>query len=159
MSQDNYIEHCISCASSSSSPSVFLAHVNAEQRLRCDRAEMLHQLAHLGDDLLCESLTNGGYRWANVSPADIRLNRSLRGQCPQCLEGKMKNKSMPSSQTPPADRVGAMITFDLHSLLVKSKGGNFNSLRSVDEFSGDQQVWATANKTAESVFKTIMYLV
>ena len=52
-----------------------------------------------------------------------------------------------------------MITFDLHALLVKSKGGNCNSLRSVDEFSGDQQVWATANKTAQSVFKTIMYLV
>ena len=57
---------------------------------------------------------------------------------------------MPYSETPPADRVGAMITFDLHDLLVKSKGGNFNALRSVDEFSGDQQVWAAVDKSAQA---------
>ena len=68
--------------------SVQREHVNAEQRARCDRAEMLHSLCHMSDDALCEALVNGHFPWSNLTSADIRLNRKLRGPCVQCLEGK-----------------------------------------------------------------------
>ena len=154
-------EECVSLCDRSSF-SAFISpfgHVNAEQRDRCERAEKLHLRSHLSDDILCESLINGGYAFANITPADVRLNRALRGVCPNCVEGKMKKKSMPPSDTAPADRVGALLCFDLESLIVKSKGGNIVSIRSVDEFSGDVQISPSPSKSAVDLFKAIMHLV
>ena len=136
-----------------------IEHVSAEQRERCERAEKLHCLAHISDDILAEALLGGEFQWAHITPADIRLNRRLRGACPHCLSSKLKNKSMPTSLTPPAVAVGDCICFDLKALIVKSPGGNLNSLRSVDEFSGDLQITPMLNKSAVSIFNSIMYLV
>ena len=72
-------------------------HVNKEQRARCDRAEKLHGICHISDDDACAALTNGHFTWTNLTPADIRLNRKLRGPCIQCLEGKSRRKAMPPS--------------------------------------------------------------
>jgi hypothetical protein len=112
-------------------------HFNAEQRGRCDRAEALHQRYHFSDDLLCEGLSAGADKEWNVTAADVRLNRRLRGKCPQCLEGKLKAKPMVASMSSPADAPGVTLVTDLHALMVKSKGGNLDSIRSIDEFSGD----------------------
>ena len=109
MSQEFYIESARFAPDYEASPCsavpVFafpaFAHFNAEQRDRCDRAKKVHQLSHISDDLVCESLSNGGYRWANITPADVRLNRTLRGRCPQCAEAKHRAKPMPPSLTAP----------------------------------------------------------
>jgi hypothetical protein len=106
-------------AVTSETPTALTApHYNAEQRMRCDRAEALHQGAgiHADDDLLCEELKHGRFAWANITPRDVRLNRELRGSCPQCLEGKMKAKPMPLSETAPATEVGGNIICDVYDL-------------------------------------------
>jgi hypothetical protein len=134
-------------------------HVNREQRVRCDRAEMVHYLTHASDDSLCQALDVGGYSWARITAADVRLNRRLRGPCISCTKGKFHRKSMPPSETPPATRVGELISFDTQSLLVKSSGGNLCYIDSIDEHSGDVQV--TPVKTLKSVdlFNALMSLV
>ena len=136
-----------------------VAHYSSEQRDRLDRAEKLHCLAHISDDVLCEAVQNGEFRWANITPYDIRLNRQLRGRCASCLAGKLHNKSMPPSNTPPATHVGECLHFDLKTLLTKSPGGNHNSIRSVDEFSGDDQVTPSVSKSAVHIFDALMYVV
>lgn len=135
-------------------------HYNAEQRHRCDRAELLHQgrAVHCSDDVLVETLANGGFPTANVTPADVRLNRKLRGPCPQCLEAKLKNKSMPSSETPPATAVGQRIVLDITDLKCKSTGGNMVGIRLVDEFSGDFQEGTAQSKSAIHIYDATMYL-
>jgi hypothetical protein len=162
MSQDEMLSSCgysvISDSCAYVAPTAAYHHT-AEQRARCDRAESVHQLAHLADDLICESLSYGQYRWANITGADVRLNRKLRGPCVQCVMGKMKQKHMSSSVSSPAANVGDMITFDLHALPVKSYGGNLNCLHSMDEFSGDIQITGTKGKSAVELFRAIMQLV
>jgi hypothetical protein len=136
-----------------------LEHFNAEQRARCDRAEALHQKYHFHDDLLCEGLSAGADAEWHVTAADVRLNRRLRGKCPQCLEGKLKAKPMAASMSAPADAPGVTIVTDCHALAVKSKGGNLDSIRSIDEFSGDLQVTPIKSKHAAHLFDGFMDLV
>jgi len=145
-------------------PQVFAAlplHVNAEQRGRCDRAEALHQgvAGHASDDVLAEALHTGRFRWADVTAADVRLNRRLRGLCPQCAEGKLHAKAMLPSTTEPASAVGETICFDIQLNKVKSPGGNLARLRSVDEFSGDVQSTPIASKDAASLVAGLLRLV
>ena len=116
-------------------------------------------MAHMSDDVVCEALAIGEFRWANITPYDVRLNRQLRGACPHCLASKLKNKPMSSSLTPPASSVGECICFDLKALDVKSPGGNLNSLRSVDEFTGDSQINPMVSKMALHIFNALMFLV
>jgi hypothetical protein len=139
--------------------SVQREHVNAEQRARCDRAEMLHSLCHMSDDALCEALVNGHFPWSNLTSADIRLNRKLRGPCVQCLEGKYRGKAMLPSDTPPAAAVGQCIVLDSQSLTVKSLGGNLYYLDTYDEFSGDKQVTPCKSLKSADIFDAIMSLV
>ena len=136
-------------------------HVNAEQRARCDRVELLHQgvAAHASDDVLAEALNNGAFAWSNCSPADVRLNRRLRGSCPQCIAGKMHNKSMPPSQTPPADAPGGKIFGDVKVLPVKSTGGNLVSLRTTDEYSGNQDETPCVGGSALQLFDGFVKLI
>ena len=123
-----------------------VGHVIAEQRGRCDRVEKVHRMHHLSDDSLCESLMSGLYPWAHITPADVRLNRRLRQSCPECVEGKMKSKPMPSSVTALATSVGEVIYFDLHELPCKSVGGCTQAIRSFDEFSSDYNITTVPSK-------------
>ena len=66
---------------------------------------------------------------------------------------------MPPSQSPPAVAVGGCIWIDSQSLTVKSVGGNFCYIDSVDEFSGDRHVTPCAALTAAAIFAALMYLV
>jgi uncharacterized protein (DUF983 family) len=72
---------------------------------------------------LAEALHNGAFPWSHTSASDVRLNRRLRGPCPQCVQGKMHNKSMPPSTTPPAEYVGAVVCGDINEFHCKSVGG------------------------------------
>ena len=137
----------------------FTTHANKEQRARCDRAEMLHGICHISDDDACAALTNGHFTWTNLTPADIRLNRKLRGPCIQCLEGKSRRKAMPPSDTPPATSVGMCIVIDTQSLSVKSAGGNLHYIDSIDEFSGDVQVTPAKSLKSVDIFTSLMFLV
>ena len=135
------------------------AHVTREQRLRCDRVEMVHLLTHCSDDILCAALTCGEYSWAHITSTDVRLNRRLRGPCVQCLEGKFRGKPMSPSDTPPATCVGGLISFDTQALLAKSPGGNAYCIDSFDEFSGDIQVSPAKSLKALDLFNGLMNLV
>ena len=133
-------------------------HVNHERRARCDRVQKLHYLSHVQDDVLCQALDSGTYAWANVTSADVRLNRRLRGPCIQCLQGKFDDKSHPPSDSPPADCV-SRLCIDTQSLTVKSPGGNQCFIDSVEEFSGDQQVTPAKSLSAAHLFESLMSLV
>ena len=130
-------------------------HITANIRKQLDRAEGLHQGVgcHRSDDDLCETLVNGGYHWTGVTPADIRLNRKLRGACPQCIQGKMKQRPTPdeSISSPPAS-VGAKIWGDVERFTTKSVGGNLAALKFYDEFSGNCTVCALPNLTVVYFF-------
>jgi hypothetical protein len=56
-------------------------HYTAEQRARCDRVLVVHSFMHIGDETLCQAVDGGAYAWANITSADVRLNRRLRGPC------------------------------------------------------------------------------
>ena len=133
-------------------------HVSREQRLRCDRVEVVHFLSHANDDVLCQALDSGAYPWANLTSADVRLNRRLRGPCICCLEGKFRSPSMPSSDTPPATAVGDKISVDTQELRVKSAGGNLCYIDSCDEFSGDLQVTPCKSLKAVDIFSALLAL-
>ena len=113
----------------------------------------------MSDDALCEALVNGHFPWSNLTSADIRLNRKLRGPCVQCLEGKYRGKAMLPSDTPPAAAVGQCIVLDSQSLTVKSLGGNLYYLDTYDEFSGDKQVTPCKSLKSADIFDAIMSLV
>lgn len=153
------------CSASSDIPSALPApatiHVNAEQRARLNRVEELHQGvgAHVNDDALAEALHNGAFAWSHTSASDVRLNRRLRGPCPQCVQGKMHNKSMPPSMSPPAEYVGAVVCGDINELPCKSVGGNLVSLRTVDEFSGNLAETPCTGTSALELFTGLMKLV
>ena len=60
------------------SPQALLApfeFITKEQRVRCERVELVHFLTHAGDDALCRALDSGAYPWADVTSADVRINR------------------------------------------------------------------------------------
>ena len=67
-----------------------------------------------------------------------------------------RGKSMPTSMTQPADKVGQLIHVDTQSLHLKSFGGNLCYIDSIDEYSSD--VHSTPAKSLESVdlFASIM---
>ena len=144
---------------SRTSPSERLPHYTVEQRARCDRAQVVHGFIHINDDTLCHALDGGSYAWANITSADVRLNRRLRGPCIQCLEAKMEQKSMLPSHTPPAACVGAMISIDTNELTVPSVGGNIAYLDSLDEFSGDRRITPCKSLSSRDIFAAIMHLV
>jgi hypothetical protein len=114
---------------------------------------------HLGDDALGLAVDGGAYAWANITSADVRLNRRLRGPCVQCLEAKLEQKGMPPSDTPPAASVGAMLSIDTNTLTVKSAGGNLNFIDSFDEFSGDRQVTPCRSLNHVDIYAAIMELI
>ena len=130
-----------------------------EQRARCERVELVHYLTHAGDDALCQALDGGAYQWANVTSADVRLNRKWRGPCVACLQGKFHAKSMPTSVTPPAQAVGELLSIDTQALPVKSSGGNLYYIDSIDEFSSDVQVTPAKSLKSVDLFAAIMSLV
>ena len=134
-------------------------HYTAEQRARCDRAESLHQgqAVHCSDDVLCEALTNGEYAHAHVTAADVRLNRLLRGNCPQCAEGKLRARPFPASVIhAPATSCGEILWIDLHQLPCPSVGGNTVALRVQDEFSGEMMTWPATSGSTPALFMCIM---
>ena len=139
--------------------SAFLnVHINKEQRARCDRVQQLHMLSHVHDDVLCQALDSGTYSWANVTSADVRLNRRLRGPCVQCIQGKMEDKPHPPSDAPPADCVSRLF-IDTQQLTSPSPAGNLCYIDSVEEFSGDQQVTPVRSLSSVHIFESLMSLI
>ena len=137
----------------------FLVHLTKEQRERCDRVELVHYMTHAGDAALCRALDGGAYSWASISAADVRLNRTWRGPCPACLQGKYRGKSMPSSVSQPASAVGEQLVLDTQELTDKSLGGNLCYLDSIDEYSSDVQITPAKFLKAVDLFAASMSLV
>ena len=132
-------------------------HLGFEGRARADVIEDFHQGAgaHCSDDVLYEALSTGAVQLVGATCQDVRINRVLRGPCPQCAQGKMRNKPMPVSHTQPASSIGTL-TGDIASLPTPSRGGNTVSLRLTDEFSGSHQECGAKSKSAVHLFDAIM---
>ena len=60
---------------------------------------ILQVFCHPYDDNFAEAFTQGVIPGAQAVAPDVRNNRELRGNCPQCAAGKMHQHSMPSSLT------------------------------------------------------------
>lgn len=154
-----------SCAVACPAIAQRLPHVTSSQRDGMDRAEALHQGigAHVGDDQLCEDIANGLLPAdCGVTPAMVRLNRKYRGPCPQCLEGKAKQRSMHPSVTGikyPISGPGDVIYGDIHSQSVASVAGRYVSFRSTDGFSGFVDEHGADSKKTADIFRCIMHVV
>ena len=63
---------------------VSVNHISSARRERANRAEELHsgQGVHASDDVFRATLANGGFPDTHLVPADVTLNRQLRGKCP-----------------------------------------------------------------------------
>lgn len=93
-------------------------HFTKEERSRAEEAETLHVfLHHPSDERLASGLSNGNFPSTHLTPADVYNNRTLRGPCPQCLQARMKQKSMAPSKSPPAAESGAQLSIDLSPVL------------------------------------------
>jgi hypothetical protein len=54
-------------------------HYNAEELMRAERANLLHEcLGHPSDDRMIAGLNQGYYSYADITAADVRINRILR---------------------------------------------------------------------------------
>ena len=141
-------------------PSVFSTHVNAEQRVRLDRVELLHSSVaiHCSDDVLCEALTSGMFARWNLTASDVRLNRRLRGKCVHCTLAKLRHLPAPTSHSPPADRVAQVIHADLHTREARSPGGSMVAIRFHCEFSGDLQYGSAVSKAAKDLDAAFLHM-
>ena len=136
-------------------------HITAESRARADRAEALHrnQGAHASDDVLAEALKNGHWPELFLTAADIRINRLLRGPCVHCALGKMKQRPMNESNTPPALKVAEHLHLDIYDRKTMSAGGKHVAIRVSDEFSGDLQYGTCKSKASSDLFTGILDLI
>ena len=136
-------------------------HVTAEQRDRCERANLLHRTKaiHCSDDVLCEALSTGRFPEWNLTPADVRLNRRLRGACVHCLLAKKKAAPTYTSATPPATLPGQVLHMDLKTRSSKSPGGKSVVIRMSDEFSGYHSLETAFSKEPKELFKSITAMV
>jgi hypothetical protein len=133
-----------------------IKHYNAEELIRAERANLLHEcLGHPSDDRIIAGLNQGCYSYANVTPSDVRINRTLRGPCPDCLQAKMKNPSMPSSQTEPARDIGEVLSFDPSHLSEPSHNGSLAVIKVVDEKSGAYYVWQSKTYKSPDLYNSI----
>jgi hypothetical protein len=62
-------------------------HFSVEQRDRCERAEKLHCMAHMSDDVVCEALAIGEFRWANITYSPGYTPESKVAWCLSALSG------------------------------------------------------------------------
>ena len=137
-----------------------IQHYNAEQRNRANAAEQLHiTLCHPSDQSLCTNLSTGKLPFTHLTCTDVSLNRQLRGPCPHCAAGKYRRPPNPPSTTPPAQSIGAVISFDPQLLPVPSPGNHTHEIILVDEFSGHLSVIGTTSKTTQAVFKSLLQLI
>lgn len=129
-----------------------LSYPNAEQRRRCEAAELLHRaLNHPSDQRFYNYLSRYP---SSVTVADARLNRLWRGPCVQCSAGKMITHR-PASDSPPATAPGQVISFDLNLLSVPTPNGDTHELKLVDEFSGSFEVVSVRSKNLRHVVEAI----
>ena len=132
-------------------------HFTKEERARAEEAEHLHvYLHHASDERVASALSNGNFPSSHLTRADVYNNRELRGPCPQCLQAKLKQRSMPNSITPPAADPGVQLSVDLSKLSTPSPGGNTQKLIVVDEKTGRVDVFGAKSKSSDCLFTTLL---
>jgi len=152
---------CGSCDSLAFPAPVVVRHMSAEARERCDKVEKLHWTGgvHCSDHVLKQTLAFGGFPWTGLTPADVDINRQWRGPCPGCAIGKIKNKAMQPSKSPPPTAMGDKVHIDIERRLAKSPGGKWFGIRFFDEFSGDCDTAGAVDGRARSIFDAIVAFV
>ena len=74
-----------------------------------------------------------------------------------CLQGKFYAKSMPSLVTFPAQAVGELLNIDMQELAIKSSGGIFCYIDSIDKFSSDVQVTLAKSHRAGHILSGLVW--
>jgi hypothetical protein len=137
-------------------------HYTARQLLRANEVERLHFVyVHINDHDLGVMLDTG----LIVSPLhctshDVAINRVLRLNCPQCLEGKMRKPHYGDSTAPPSENVGEALQLDLEMNPVPAaSGGATHSVMIVDSHTGEIGIVPADDKTGPSILHaTLKYI-
>lgn len=130
-------------------------HVTAAQIRRTYEAlDLHHTLHHPPDSRLIADLSAGKHRYSNLSPADIRLMRTLHGPCPFCINGRSHKPTLSRriSITPPTTHPGENISFDPQQLPTKTPGGFTHKVTMVDKHTGHISQPGLLSKTTNSLF-------
>lgn len=137
-------------------------HYNAEQLKRCDEIQRIHEVyCHINDHDLGVMLDNGIIRTPlNCTSRDVAINRVLRLNCPQCLQGKMHNPHYGDSTAQPAEEVGESVQLDLNQNPVPAaSGGATHELMLVDDHDGEIGIVGVTDKTGPEILRsTLQYL-
>jgi len=108
-------------------------HYSPEVISRINEAQDLHEFfGHPSDAVLSAGLDNGCIPNCHLTSNDVRNNRKLRGLCPQCLEGKMKqHPHNPPSTSPPSERPGEELWLDIQQLPAPSPALSTHAITAV----------------------------
>lgn len=144
----------------SSSPLLLPLKITATHIQLCHEAEQLHiSLLHPSDESLCQALDNSSIPNTTVTSTMVRLNRKLRGKCPQCLQGKLHADHKPSSTKNPALTCGQIICLDLKKLPLGTISGKTQRIICVDEASGSIHFTMAHSKTTAGLLAPIVALI
>ena len=135
-------------------------HITAEQRQRCNLVQdLLVALSFPSDQSLCDDLSHGkivAAPYSSLTPADVRLNRLLRGECPHAAAGKHRSDPHPPSLSPPAHLPGQVLSIDIHLLPGPSLGGFTHRCTIIDEHSTYLGEIGLKSKSTQDVFDGLM---
>ena len=129
-------------------------HYTAVELARADEVQHLHEVyAHLNDHDLGVALDYGLIRSpSNCTSHDVAINRVLRLNCPQCLEGKMKHPHYSPSTAQLAEDVGSTLQLDITQLPTASAvTGNTHELMIVDDKTGEISIVSVTDKTGPAI--------
>ena len=135
-------------------------HYTPEQRERARRYRELHYLfGHPGHNKLCAALDNNLIPGCSLSSADYKAFHDIYGQCAQCIIAKQRRKSMIASDSPPATKIGQVLSIDVNELAVKGYGDMTVQLMAVDEVTGYVTVSVAKSQSKEHLLQALNLIV
>jgi len=120
-------------------------------------SNLISSLHHPSDSDISRDL-NLGKIPSTLTRADVTLNRTLRGPCPNQLAGKYKTAPAIPSTHAPATYCGEFIHIDGHLLSKPAIGGHTHEYLCVDEFSDKIDVVLSKSNRAADVYIALDYL-
>jgi hypothetical protein len=91
-----------------------------------------------------------------LTGTDVRNAYIILGPCLACIDGKIVEAAAPTSQHPPATRIGDNVSCDLLKLPTPSIGGNTQLIVFLDEFSKYLIVMGMQDKSARCICEAII---
>ena len=137
-------------------------HFTKEEVKRATLARQLHHfLGHPNDQFLKSTLDRGLFsRHAHLTSHDIDLMTDFFGSCMACTIGKPHSSDLHvTSLSPPSEKIGQCVFFDLQLLPSPSIGGNTQALIAIDDRSGFVSVFGSKSKDHHDNMETLEQLV